>query len=468
MSLKKRKIKKVPSYTFIVPLLVIIMIGIFFYNPISKHNLLTKYSIYMKDGNLKTTNPTKQIFTSNYTSKLNFSDQKISEVNGVSLNLLNNTIINSNIVLFKAQRYYFPLKDICNALNYSIKKANNIYTLSNGDKDIYLSENSFTYNSAVKKLRGYLLTYNNNPFISVSDIENIFDLFAVFNSSDNTITLLDNSDLTNSKVNSNDTTTDKIALVRFEDFTCGDTNLKSDNQTRVKLMVNLLYKNGIKFHTGWIPRFKAPDSNIDNDLLTNENMVNAGFINILDYMLNKDGEIGLHGYTHQHGDERSAVGEDMDQNTNNTEEECRQVIESGIDTASALNIPISFYESAHYKDTDLQKNIINEYFKYVYEPYDNNKTNIYSPNDTNIYIPTPLGYVNDPNDISSIENGLKANNPTKLNSFFYHPSVELDFINFSIDGDKLNVDYSASYPLYRITKSINDNHYATIHVTDIE
>ena len=90
----------------------------------------------MKDGNLKTTNPTKQIFTSNYTSKLNFSDQKISEVNGVSLNLLNNTIINSNIVLFKAQRYYFPLKDICNALNYSIKKANNIYTLSNGDKDI--------------------------------------------------------------------------------------------------------------------------------------------------------------------------------------------------------------------------------------------------------------------------------------------------------------------------------------------
>ena len=26
-----------------MPLLVIIMIGIFFYNPISKHNLLTKY-----------------------------------------------------------------------------------------------------------------------------------------------------------------------------------------------------------------------------------------------------------------------------------------------------------------------------------------------------------------------------------------------------------------------------------------
>ena len=467
MGLKIKEIINAKFCTFIVPLLVVIMVAIFYFSPASMYNPMTKYSIYMKDGIVKTSNPTKQIFTNKHTPKINFSDTKISVINGISLNILNNTTINSGTILFKSQRYYFPLQDICNSLNYSVKKANNIYTLSKDDKDIYLSENSFTCDSSVKKLRGDLLTYNGAPFISISDIENMFNLFAVFDSDENSITLLDNSNVTNSEVNI-PSTTDKIALVRFEDFTCGDTNSKSDNQTRVKCMVNLLYENGIKFHTGWIPRFVAPDSDIDNDMLTNENMVNAGFINILDYMINKGGEIGLHGYTHQHDDERSAVGEDMDQNTNNTEEEARDVVESGIDTAAALNIPISFFESAHYRDTDLQKSVINEYFKYVYEPYDNNKTNIYSPNNTNIYIPTPLGYVPDPNDISSIETGLRANNPSKLNSFFYHPSVELDFIEFSIDGDKLNVDYDSSSPLSRITKLLRDNNYATIHVTDIE
>lgn len=462
-----KKIKKIRPYTLIVPLLVTIMVLVFFFSPVSMYNPMTKYAIYMKDGTVKTLNPTKQIFTNNHTPKINFSDTKISVVKDISLNILNKSTIDCDTVLFKSQRYYFPLENICNSLNYSIKEANNIYTLSNGNNDIYLSENSFTCNSSVKKLRGDLLTYNGTAFISISDIENIFNLFAVFNSDNNSITLLDNSNVTNSDVNI-PTTTDRIALVRFEDFTCGDTNSKSDNQTRVKCMVNLLYENGIKFHTGWIPRFVAPDSNIDNDMLTNENMINAGFINILDYMINKGGEIGLHGYTHQHGDERSAVGEDMDENTNNTEEEARKVVESGVDTASALNIPISFYESAHYRDTAIQKSVINEYYKYVYEPYDNNKTNIYSPNDTNIYIPTPLGYVPDPNDISSIETGLRANNPAKLNSFFYHPSVELDFIDFSIDGDKLNVDYNSNSPLSRIIKILRDNNYATIHVTDIE
>lgn len=45
----------------------------------------------------------------------------------------------------------------------------------------------------------------------------------------------------------------------------------------------------------------------------------------------------------------------MSKDVNSTEAETRAVIEKGIDTASALNIPISYYESPHYRDTEQQK-----------------------------------------------------------------------------------------------------------------
>lgn len=233
-------------------------------------------------------------------------------------------------------------------------------------------------------------------------------------------------------------------------------------------MSNLLYSNGIKFHIAWIPRFIVPDANFDNDLLTNDNIVNVGFVNLLDYMINKGGEIGLHGYTHQSGKESSAVGEEMSKNTNSTVSETRAVIEKGIDTASALNIPISFYESPHYRDTEMQKKIISEYFQFVFEPYDNSKKNIYRPNDYNLFVPTPLGYVSDIlADTDSIIDKLKKNDPDVLSSFFYHPSIEIDYIKFNTDGNKLNVTYDENSPLQRITKALKEDEYTTIHIDDL-
>ena len=149
------------------------------------------------------------------------------------------------------------------------------------------------------------------------------------------------------------------------------------NQTKVKCMANLLYSQGMKFHVSWIPRFKAPADNIDNDLLTNDNITNVGFVNLLDYLINKGGEIGLHGYTHQHDDEKSGYGEELSKDVNNTDSETRAVIENGIDTASALNIPISYYESPHYFDTELQQKVIEDYFQFIYEPFNGIKNTTY-------------------------------------------------------------------------------------------
>lgn len=445
--------------------LVLILFLFTFYNILSYFNFFKK-NLTIVNKTLYSNLLPEDNFKSTYTPKLKFVDRPITKIDSISFNILKENNISNVPVILKAQRYYIPLSFICTKLNYTLNKNNGSFSINNTDNTITLTENSYERNSKKGSLRGNVLSYNGTDYISISDIEELFDLIAVFDFKNKKISLLNNKIKTPEE--SSVIYSDKIALIRFEDFGCGYSNLEDKNQAKVKLMSNLLYSNGIKFHIAWIPRFIVPDANFDNDLLTNDNIVNVGFVNLLDYMINKGGEIGLHGYTHQSGKESSAVGEEMSKNTNSTVSETRAVIEKGIDTASALNIPISFYESPHYRDTEMQKKIISEYFQFVFEPYDNSKKNIYRPNDYNLFVPTPLGYVSDiVADTDSIIDKLKRNDPDILSSFFYHPSIEIDYIKFNTDGNKLNVTYDENSPLQRITKALKEDEYTTIHIDEL-
>lgn len=445
--------------------LVLILFLFTFYNILSYFNFFKK-NLTIVNKTLYSNLLPEDNFKSTYTPKLKFVDRPITKIDSISFNILKENNISNVPVILKAQRYYIPLSFICTKLNYTLNKTNGSFSINNTDNTITLTENSYERNSKKGSLRGNVLSYNGTDYISISDIEELFDLIAVFDFKNKKISLLNNEIKTPEE--SSVIYSDKIALIRFEDFGCGYSNLEDKNQAKVKLMSNLLYSNGIKFHIAWIPRFIVPDANFDNDLLTNDNIVNVGFVNLLDYMINKGGEIGLHGYTHQSGKESSAVGEEMSKNTNSTVSETRAVIEKGIDTASALNIPISFYESPHYRDTEMQKKIISEYFQFVFEPYDNSKKNIYRPNDYNLFVPTPLGYVSDiVADTDSIIDKLKRNDPDILSSFFYHPSIEIDYIKFNTDGNKLNVTYDENSPLQRITKALKEDEYTTIHIDEL-
>lgn len=439
---------------------------------ISKNNFFQKNLIVVNNTVYSNLLP-KNNFKTSYEPKLNFEDMPVSVVSGITFNILDEKDIKNVPVLLKAQRYYIPLTYICRKMNYIIddeQNNDNSLTLTKENNDysndtITLFKDSYERDSNNVSLRGNLLTQDNDIYISISDIEQIFNLIAVFDFTSKTIDLLpsNSSQPEDSSVLFNN----KIALLRFEDFTAGDTNSVDKNQTKVKCMADLLYSNGIKFHVAWIPRFKAPTDNIDNDLLTNNNINNVGFVNLLDYLINKGAKIGLHGYTHQSGDDRSAVGEELSKDVNNTEEETRAVVENGIDTAAALNIPCSFYESPHYKDTEMQQKIIEQYFQFLYEPFNNSTTNIYKTKKNNLYIPTPLGYIQDPNDTSIVDALSSDYNPEKLHSFFYHPSIEIDYINFNTTNNKLNVSYDENSPLQKIVKALKDNDYSTVHVDEL-
>ncbi|MVX65972.1 DUF2334 domain-containing protein [Clostridium chromiireducens] len=405
-------------------------------------------------------------FKSIYTSKLNFTDRAVTKVSGIKLDILSETNISNVPMLLKAQRYYIPLSFICTKLNYTLDSSNDSISITNKENNISLTETSYEKNSKTGSLRGNLINSNGSYYISISDIEEIFDLFAVFDFQNKKVSLLPNN--VKPPEESSILYSDKVALIRLEDFGCGYSNIVDKNQTKIKLITNFLYSNGMKFHVSWMPRFVVPSANFDNDLLVTNNITNVGFVDVLDYMINKGGAIGLHGYTHQSGNDASGTGEEMSKDVNSTESETRAVIEKGIDTASALNIPISYYESPHYRDTDQQKKIISEYFQFIYEPYDYSKKNIYKPDNYHLYVPTPLGRISDPStDTTRIIDKLNEDDPDILNSFYYHPSIEIDYINFSINGTKINVNYDENSPLQKIVKALKDNEYTTVHINEL-
>ena len=133
----------------------------------------------------------KNNFRSTYTPKIKFADRPITEISGVTLNILNESNITNVPMLLKAQRYYIPLDFICSKLNYTIDSSVNEILLYNNDNKISLTEDSYNKNSRTGSLRGNLINNNGTYYISISDIEQLFNLIAVFDFKNNNISLLD-------------------------------------------------------------------------------------------------------------------------------------------------------------------------------------------------------------------------------------------------------------------------------------
>ncbi|WP_143318522.1 DUF2334 domain-containing protein [Clostridium sp. HBUAS56017] len=453
-----RKLKKC-LLVFISSLaIVLISYGVLFY-----FNFFQEF-VTVKDNKVQWNNLPDDTFKSCYAPKLSFSSMPVTEISQTSINLLGNPINNIK-VLEKAQRYYIPLKSICTVLGFSLVKNNSEFILTKDNMNYILSNTDCIINGQSYSLRGNLIFYENKEYISISDIEYIFNLVADFDMNNKVISLL--TPLSNSNKSENELTDGKVALIRLEDFSAESVLLSESGQMKFKIIGNYLNSQGIKYHIAWVPRYKSPSNNIDNDLLSNISIENVGFINTLDYLINHGGQVGLHGYSHQAGNNTSISGIELSHKYNSSEEATRSVLENAIDTASALNIPCTFFESPHYKATSKQKEVIKEYFQYLYEPNSILTFHKIQRENNNLFIPTPLGYV-DNLDVSSIEKGLAHPTPGELASLFYHPYKELNFINFSKENFGVKVDYSSSSPLQQIVTSINRYNYRTIHVSDLK
>ncbi|MGL4913029.1 MAG: DUF2334 domain-containing protein [Romboutsia sp.] len=418
---------------------------------------------YIKDG-LVHVNAVKKDGLDQY--KPIQTDYKISlpearPLSDVSFTILGTELPNTIKPLLYGKRYYLPINYISNLFNFTYQNK----ILKHKDITINLTNKTWLINEKSYNPRGILLNYNNIDYISLSDIEYLFNKTIIFDDEHKSIAIL------NSSLNKRDAKTlplkdGKVALLRFEDVTAGSSFESTLSQAKFKAMADSLYKNNLRFNVTWIPRYVNPEKKIDNDLTTSDSFNNIGFINMLDYLINSNGQIGLHGYTHQAGDTSSAVGSELTKTDNSTDAETRKVIESAIYTANYLNIPVYFFESPHYHATANQKKIIGEYFQYQYEPYSILEyTALIQTSNGNLFIPTPLSYVKN-RDVTPILKKLKSSPPNFLASMFYHPSLELDYITLSTNNNLFKPTFNESSILQKLIKGFKENDYITIHPTD--
>ncbi|MBL4934130.1 DUF2334 domain-containing protein [Clostridium paridis] len=391
------------------------------------------------------------------------------KINNINIFYGNKKLFFKHSLYQKSQRYYIPISEFCTKMGAKLIESQEYFKIINKKDSLLISKisNSIKYNNLSKPLRGDILSIGELSYLSISDIEEVFSLITYWD--------FENSKIIFSPIErvstSDNKTGENIALIRLEDVVCGEVYLDSTNLYKLKVLGNYMQKSNLKFSVAWIPRYKDPSEDIDNDLLTNINMENSAFINTLDYLIYRDGVIGLHGYTHQHGNERSVTSNELTRDYNTTEEEVTNILKSSIKTANLLNIPYNFFETPHYEATANQQKIIEKYFDYIYEPYVGkwNKTPILSErNHHTFYIPTPLSYIKD-YDVAPLIRELNKKNTNILNSFFYHPCKEFDFIDiYSNYQGFILFYYSTKSPLSIISKTLEENNFVTIKITDIK
>lgn len=368
-------------------------------------------------------------------------------------------------------RLYIPVSEICYLLNghTELTKDTAVVSMNNKSIEINLEKNSYYKDSKEYNLRKKAIITEDLLYLSLFDFTKLFNLKTDWNIETKILSLFYNSDIFSQKAKNKES---KSALIRLEDITAGQRYATSESLEKLRIIADYLYHQNVPFHVAWIPRYVNPAKGIDNDPSTQLSMYNADFIFTLDYFIDKNGLIGLHGYTHQEGNEESVDGIEFNSRINASEESVRKRVELAINCAKKLQIPMCFFESPHYDATELQKKVIGEYFDYMYEAYKTQREKVITKVEIQHkivkFIPTPLNYVDGVEDINNMINKICKLPEKSLASFFYHPNIEFEYIKITRDKTGYSTyTYSEESPLHQLLKVFSEKNYEFKSIQDL-
>jgi hypothetical protein len=366
-------------------------------------------------------------------------------------------------------RYYIPLREFVARLNGQFSTSAQTVRIDLHGLQISLNTatGDYTVNERSSRLRHRSTLVNGEVHLSLLDIQRMLGLVVVWDEDNRAIKLFfERSPL----VRTQQPTGNKRALIRFEDVTSEQRYSTATALARLRVIFDYCYSRGIPMHLGWVPRYVDPSEGIDDAPAEDYSMHNANFVYTLDYFLDRNGLIGLHGYTHQYGYQTSLESSEFDGSHNTSDSSIRQRVKSAIDDARILKIPISFFESPHYASMYFQQQVFAQYFDILYEPK-------VSANEVKVsrmrvgdrvvtFVPTPLGYLIGAGDEENMIRRMKALSPDALGSFFYHPDIEFEFISiqWADDGYPMH-GYAGSSPLHRLFDAFIGAGYTFVHVT---
>lgn len=230
---------------------------------------------------------------------------------------------------------------------------------------------------------------------------------------------------------------------------------------KLRTISDYLYKNGQKFYIAWIPFYKNPTKGIENNLTTEFNLYNASFLYTLDYLVYRGGKIGVHGYTHQYNNEKSADGYEFGEKTPFSDTECVNRLLLAKKTARDLGYCVSFFEFPHYGATADQLRYAEKYYDVIYQQDTSVITKGYIVNWTRAngrkikYVPTPADYIVNRYDIDGINSRIDycISKGQEL-SLFYHPRIDFEVMEIKTQNNIRMCNMPENSVLYKVVEKV--------------
>ena len=369
-------------------------------------------------------------------------------------------------------RYYIPLKDVITGMGGKYSSQNNIVHIDFSGLviEIDVSNNIYTKDSNQCSFYKQLISDKEENYISLFDLTKMLGLISDWDINGKIISLFTDARPIKPV---EQPSTGGTAVVRLEDVFCGSGEYAVPDQlVDLRVIADYLYSKSIPFAVAWIPRYKNPPEDLDNDLANEYSLFNIDFVYTLDYFIDRGGTIGLHGYTHQSGKSVSVAGIEFGDGVNDSESATRKRIESAISSAKSLGIPVGFFEFPHYSGTDLQFKIAEEYFDYLYEHplrvYNSKVVSRINNGRTVKYIPTPLDYVDSKDDMGKMLGKINALGKTSFASFYFHPHLDYEYVKISKDETGRPVySYSEDSLLHQIVNAIEKKGFRFVKISEL-
>ncbi|MDH7479119.1 MAG: DUF2334 domain-containing protein, partial [Syntrophomonadaceae bacterium] len=249
----------------------------------------------------------------------------------------------------------------------------------------------------------------------------------------------------------------------------------------LRAVVDYLYSQGIPFQVAVIPRFQTlkPDGSwqvagIDDPAPDPETQA---FMRLLSYMEERGGVLGLHGYTHQFGEQKkpdnsqnSGTGDEFNvpgEPASTSVNYARERVEMAFQAFKKTGREPSFWETPHNVATEAQREVFRSAIGIQYESLEKKDLWTVYREEENQFISPTLGSVNVPTPLYYVEGGAGTVHSVErilsrmiffsgLASFFYHPFLEYPFLEpvYQDDGSPRIVD---GLPQYRYREGANSH-----------
>ena len=283
----------------------------------------------------------------------------------------------------------------------------------------------------------------------------------------------------------------KKALLRWEDLGPGGFYESNNVLIKLKVIGDYLKSENVPFQVSLIPRFVNPASNYDKSIEQITDPIVVAFNNTMKYLEdNCNASLGMHGYTHQYDESESANGFEFYYSSctsncppNDPPDACQNRMQFVMSYAySRMLKGYTAYENSgltlnwgfstpHYTATGVQRSILEASSGIFFEPDPDDTSSrklVIKDKEDNpfyrgvIYVPTPLGYVSGSSPEESVQRiltELQQYSDDDLAAFFYHPYLELSFIQ--IDGEG-NVSYDDNSYLKQLIRGFKQQGFTFV------